>query len=176
MADDRDDELVIFHPNREKATSQLTKFLVILLLLASVGLILLVTLGGWSSLQGQQVVSIGYVIVYATMAYFVARWNRGVLPLAAALAIILGVFAVLAAPDWYSRNHVGFNNPGLSPNLIGTFCLLLIPVEVLLIVIGMAAFYQKWNIEVEMTREQAERERKKIVDANRPGRRPSRAS
>jgi lysylphosphatidylglycerol synthetase-like protein (DUF2156 family) len=173
MADDRNDELVIFHPNREKATSQLMKFLVVLLLLASAALVLIVTLGGWSSLQGQQIVSLAYVIVYVTMAYYVARWRRGLLPLAAALAIVLGVFAVLAAPEWFSRSHGGFDNPGLPPDLIGTLCLLLIPVSLLLIVVGMFAFSQKWNIEVEMTREQADRERKKISGENqRGGRRP----
>src|ERR687896_61604 len=80
-------DTVLIHPNRDKAESKATRVGVILLLLASAGLILVITLGGWSQLQGAQPVSFAYVIVYVGMALFVARWNRGVLPVAAALAI-----------------------------------------------------------------------------------------
>src|SRR5215213_7689790 len=84
------------HPNREKSSSQVTKAFVALLLIASAVLVAIVTIGGWNSLQGAQVVSIVYIIVYALMAYFVmARWSRGVLPLAAALAVGLAVFSVI---------------------------------------------------------------------------------
>ena len=79
----------LWKPNREKASSKATKAVVILLLLVSAGLILIVTLGGWSKLAGMQVVQIGYLLVYLIMAFYVARWNRGVLPIAAALAIIV---------------------------------------------------------------------------------------
>ena len=46
----------IEHPNQEKAANKATKAVVILLLLASVGLMLIVTLGGWSKLAGMQIV------------------------------------------------------------------------------------------------------------------------
>ncbi|MEA2403539.1 MAG: hypothetical protein QOE08_186 [Thermoleophilaceae bacterium] len=144
-----DDNVVIDHPNRDKAASKATKSGTILLLLVSVALILLVTLGGWSSLQGAQFVSILYVIIYLVMAYFIARWSRGVLPLAAALAVILLVFAAIAAPGWFSRDATGYDNPGIPPGLIGLLCVVLIPVQLLLIAFAMRGFQQKWNVEVE---------------------------
>jgi hypothetical protein len=61
-------ETVLTHPNRDKAESRATRAAVVLLLLVSAGLILIVTLGGWSQLQGAQVVSFGYVLVYLLMA------------------------------------------------------------------------------------------------------------
>lgn len=153
------DELVIFHPNREKATSKLSKFIVIVLLLASAALVAIVTIGGWSELQGAQPVSIAYILVYPLMAYYVARWKRGLLPLAAAMAIVLLVFAVISTMGWFARSHAGFTNPGLPPDLIGTFTALLVPVEFLLIAFGMSAFSQAWNVEIEMTQEEADRRR-----------------
>ena len=74
----------IENPNREKASSKATKAVVILLLLVSAGLMTIVLLGGWSKLAGMIPVLVGWILVYLLMAYYVARWNRGVLPLAAA--------------------------------------------------------------------------------------------
>src|SRR5918996_3766034 len=91
-------DTVLIHPNRDKAESKATKGFVIVLLLVSAALILIITLGGWSQLQGAQPVSFAYVIVYVAMAFFVARWNRGVLPVAAALAILFAVVAAGARP------------------------------------------------------------------------------
>src|SRR4051812_21290081 len=93
------------------------------------------------------------------MAYYVARWNRGVLPLAAGLSVILGVFAAIAAfgtGSWFDRSSDGYNKTGLPPDLIGLLCVVLLPVLVLLIVFSMRAFAQKWNIEIEMSREEFE--------------------
>ena len=42
----------------------------ILLLLVSAALILIVTVGGWSKLQGAQIVSIAYIIIYVVMAFY----------------------------------------------------------------------------------------------------------
>ena len=89
-------ETVIVHPNRDKAASKATKAAVILLLLVSAALVLIVTVGGWSQLQGAQMVSVAYVIIYLTIAYFVGRWNRGTLPVASGLAVLLLVVAAIA--------------------------------------------------------------------------------
>ncbi len=172
MAENENDDLVIFHPNREKAVSTLTKLIVIVILVVSAVMIAIVTLGGWSSLQGAQPVSVIYILVYLVMAYYVARWNRGVLPLAAGLAILLAAFGALAAPAWFERSFTGFDNPGLPPDLLGAICTLLIPVQLLLIVISMLGFRQAWNVEVEMTREEAERRRRQEQSSSR-GRRPA---
>src|SRR4051794_41243203 len=87
-------DTVLVHPNRDKAESKATRAVVVLLLVTSAALILIVTIGGWTELQGMQIVSFGYAILYLVMAYFVTRWNRGVLPVAAGPAVL---FAVVAA-------------------------------------------------------------------------------
>jgi cytochrome c biogenesis protein CcdA len=143
-------ETVLIHPNRDKPESKATKAAVILLLLVSAGLVLMVTLGG---------LSFAYVIIYVVMAFYVARWNRGVLPVAAGIAILFAVIAAVAGPAWFDRDQEGFDNPALEPALLGLLTLILIPVQLLLIVFAMRGFQQQWNVEVEVTREEAERYR-----------------
>jgi lysylphosphatidylglycerol synthetase-like protein (DUF2156 family) len=157
MADAPDEDRVLHHPNREKAGSKATKAGTILLLLASAALVGIITIGGWSVLEGAQPISIFFLIVFLVMAFFVGRWNRGVLPLAAAFAIVLLVFAAIAAPGWFDRDAVGFKDPALPPGLIGLLTVIVIPVEFLLIVFAMRGFSQKWNVEVEMSREEHDR-------------------
>src|ERR1700704_4121480 len=157
MVDAPADDLVIYHPNRQKGGSKATKAATILLLLASAALVAIITIGGWQGLEGAQPLPIFFILVFALMAFFVARWNRGVLPLAAAFAIVLLVFAAIAAPGWFDRDAAGYNNPGLPPGLIGLLTLILIPVEFLLIVFSMRGFSQKWNVEIEMTPEERDR-------------------
>jgi len=160
VSDERDD-LVIYHPNRDKATSKATKAVVTVLLLVSAGLVAIITFGGWANMQGDQPVSVVYVIIYCVMAFFVAtRWSRGMLPLAAALAILLLVFAAIATPGWFSRDHFGYANPGLPPALLGLLTLIVIPVQLLLIAFAMRGFSQEWNVEVEMSRSEMERRRR----------------
>jgi lysylphosphatidylglycerol synthetase-like protein (DUF2156 family) len=157
MADAPADDRLIHHPNREKGGSKATKAGTILLLLASAALVAIVTIGGWSDLEGAQPISIFFIIVFLLMAFFVARWNRGVLPLAAAFAIVLLVFAAIAAPGWFDRDATGYDNPGLPPGLLGLLTVILIPVEFLLIVFAMRGFSQKWNVEIEMSRDEYDR-------------------
>jgi hypothetical protein len=141
--------VVIDHPNRDKAASKATKAVVVLLLLVTAGLMLIVTLGGWSTLQGTKVVLVGYIAVYLIMAYYVARWKRGLLPVAAALAIILAIFAAVAVPGWLDRDAAGFAQPAISASVLGLVCALIIPVQVLLVAFAMRGFNQAWNVEVE---------------------------
>jgi len=148
---------VLVHPNREKVESKATKAAVVLLLLVSAGLILVITLGGWSKLQGAQVVSFGYVIVYLVMAFYVSRWNRGVLPVAAALAVLFAVIAAVAAPAWFERDKAGFADPALEPSILGLLTIILVPVQLLLVAFAMRGFQQQWNTEVEVSRDEAGR-------------------
>ena len=57
--------------------------------------------------------TIGYVALYVLFAFLVARWNRGALPVIAALAIILAIFAGIAAPAWFDRSKAGLSDPAL---------------------------------------------------------------
>ena len=154
------EDLVIYHPNREKAGSKATKAATILLLIASAALVAIITIGGWASLEGAQVFSIAFILIFALIAYYVAKWNRGVLPMASAFAILVLVFAAIAAPGWFSRDATGYHNPGLPPSLIGMLVVILIPLEVLLIAFAMRGFSQKWNVEIEMTQEELNRRRR----------------
>ena len=57
---------------------------------------LIVTVGGWSKLAGLLPVNIIWCVVYLMIAYYVLRWARGLLPIAAALGALMFVFTVIA--------------------------------------------------------------------------------
>ena len=141
--------VIVTHPNRDKSVVQATRATVILLLLISTGLILIVTLGGWGTLEGLKPVLIFWVLAYLAMAYFAARWRRGVLPMAAALALLMLVFALVAAPEWFTRDKPGYAEPSLPAGLLGVITLVIVPVQLLLIVFAMRGFAQGWNVELE---------------------------
>src|SRR3954454_2315292 len=149
MAKEQREGVVIDRPNRDKASSKATKAIVVLLLLVSIGLMLIVCIGGWPALEGAKAMLIAYIAVYLILAFFCARWNRGVLPLAAALGIVLLIFAAIAGPEWFARDKTGFTDPNLDESVLGLITLLLIPVQVLLIGFSMQGFSQEWHVEVE---------------------------
>jgi lysylphosphatidylglycerol synthetase-like protein (DUF2156 family) len=149
-----EEETRVYHPNRDKAASKAAKSTVVLLLLVSAGLVAIVTIGGWSVMQGAQIVAIAYVIVYCVMAYYIARWQRGVLPLAAALAILLGVVAAIAVPGWFDRDETGYADALLPAGLLGLLTLIIVPLQLLLIAFAMRAFSQQWNVEIEMSEDE----------------------
>jgi hypothetical protein len=149
MPENDDRDVIIDRPNRRKASSKVTKAIVILLMLASVALMAIVCIGGWEALEGAKAILIAYMAIYLIMAFYTARWNRGVLPLAAAFAIILLIFAAIAGPEWFSRDKTGYTSPPLDESVLGLITLLLIPVEFLLIAFSMRGFQQEWNVEVE---------------------------
>jgi hypothetical protein len=144
-----EDEVRIEHPNRDKAASKATKAVVIVLLLVSAALVAIVTVGGWDALEGAKPVQIAYILIYLLIAFYVARWNRGVLPVAAALAIVLLIFAAVSAPSWFDRDRTGFSDPALDSGLLGLISVLIVPVQLLLIAFAMRGFSQEWNVEVE---------------------------
>jgi hypothetical protein len=159
----------VIHPNRDKAVCKATKFIVVVILLVSVALMLIVTVGGWSKLQGLKPVNFVWSAVYVLIAIYVFRWTRGLLPIAAALAILLLILSLIAGTgvsgtSWFDRNHFGYAAPhsifggkGLGPDFLGTITLLLAPVQVLLIFFSMRGFAQGWNVEVEVPIEEARR-------------------
>ena len=159
---------MVVYPNREKASSKLMKTIVALILLVSVGLLLIVTIGGWSQLEGMKPLNFIWCIAYLIIAFYIwVRWARGMLPIAAGLAILLLMIAVVAGfglsgTSWFDRSHAGFaqaqslfGGNGLSADTLGTITLLLIPVQALLVVFAMRAFAQGWNVEQEVPIEEA---------------------
>jgi hypothetical protein len=151
-----DDQVVIEHPNRRKASSQLARLVVIVLLIASAVIVLIVSLGGWDTIEGAKLVQIAFIPIYVVFALFVARWSRGVLPMIAALAIILGIFAAVAGPAWLDRDKDGFTDPAISSGVLGLLCFLLAAVQIALVIAAMIGFRQAWNVEVEKLRRQPE--------------------
>jgi hypothetical protein len=157
----------VINPNRDKAICKITRLIVVLILLASVALMLALTIGGWSKLQGLKPINFLWCFLYLVMAYYILRWSRGLLPITAGLAILLLIVAVIAGTgaagsSWFNRNHPGFasaqsllGGKGLTDSVLGSATLLLIPVEVALIVFAMIGFAQGWNVELEVPEEEA---------------------
>jgi hypothetical protein len=147
-------DVVITHPNRDKPVVRATRATVIVLLIASAALVLVITVGGFEVLEGGGPIAVQgfFILVYLLLAFFAARWNRGVLPVAAVLAALLATFAFVAAPAWFDRNKAGFAQPALNAGLLGVLTLLVIPVQILLVAFTMRGFSQGWNVELEQNR------------------------
>jgi hypothetical protein len=142
----------LWRPNREKATANTTRAVMVLLLLATAALCLLITIGGFSLLEGgigMAFICFVYVALYVIFAVMTARWSRGALPVSAAFSILLLIFAAVAAPSWFARDKSGFDTALLPDTVIGTLLLLMIPLQVLVIVVAMIAFNQDWHVEEE---------------------------
>jgi hypothetical protein len=149
-ADRRDGEVAVAHPNRDKPEVRATRATVILLLVGSAALVLLIAIAGWSLLSGALPVQLAFVVFYFLLAFYAGRWNRGVLPVAAALAVLLAIFALVAGPAWFDRDKPGFSTPAFfNAELLGVLTLLVIPVQLLLIAFAMRGFSQGWNVELE---------------------------
>ena len=142
----------LWRPNREKASAITTKAVMTLLLLATAGLCLVITIGGLSLLEGgagMAFVCFIYVALYVFFAIRVAQWSRGALPVSAALSILLLIFAAVAAPSWFARDKSGFDDAALPEPLLGTLLVLMIPLQVVVIAVAMIAFNQDWHVEEE---------------------------
>ena len=141
----------LWRPNREKAEAKTMKAVIAFVLLVSAGLLIVITLGGWERLLGPSVglMSLLWAALYIFFAILVMRWNRGVLPVTAALAVILAIFAAIAAPDWFARDKTGLDSPALPEDLLGLLTLVVVPVQLILIVVSMIGFNQEWHVEEE---------------------------
>jgi hypothetical protein len=148
MAQRRGD-VILEYPNRDKASSKMTKAVVVLLLLVTAALMTIVTIGGWDKLQGAKLIQVAYIVIFLIVAFYIARWRSGLLPVAAALAIILLIFAAVSGPEWFARDKDGFDQPAIDANILGLITLLIVPVQILLIGFAMSGFRQNWQTEVE---------------------------
>jgi lysylphosphatidylglycerol synthetase-like protein (DUF2156 family) len=142
----------LWRPNRKKAGSITTKFVIVLLLLATAVLAAVITLGGWSLLKGGSgmgAVCAIYAILYAFFALLVARWSRGILPVAAALSMILAIFCAVGANSWFARDKSGFDEALLPSSLIGLLVIVLGLLQIVLIAFALYGFNQEWHVEEE---------------------------
>jgi hypothetical protein len=145
-------DVVVTHPNRDKPAVRATRGAFIALLCVSAALVLTITVGGLETLEGGGPVAIQgfFILVYLLLAFYAGRWNRGVLPVAAALAVLLGIFALVAAPSWFARDKTGFAQPPLGASLLGVLTILVIPLQILVVLFAMRGFSQGWNVEREV--------------------------
>ena len=142
----------LWRPNREKAGSVTTKFAIVLLLLVTAVIAGVITIGGWSLLKGgggMGLVCAIYAILYAFFAFLVARWNRGILPVVAALSMILAIFCAVGADSWFARDKAGFDEALLPSALLGTLVVVLGLLQLVLIAVAMYGFNQEWHVEEE---------------------------
>jgi hypothetical protein len=129
-----------------------TKFVIILLMLATAGIAALVTIAGFSLLTGGTAMGIVCLIfagLYALFAYRVARWSRGVLPVAASLSMILAIFCAVGANSWFARDKASFEEAAIPVPLIGLLVVILVALQVLLIAAALYGFTQDWHVEEE---------------------------
>jgi lysylphosphatidylglycerol synthetase-like protein (DUF2156 family) len=141
----------LWRPNREKGEAKTTKAIVAFVLIISAALLVIITLGGWERLQspGIGLLTIAWAGLYVLFAFLVLGWNRGVLPVGAALAMIVIIFAAVATPGWFDRGRDGLSSPLLPEELLGMLTLIVIPVQLLLIIVSLVAFNQEWHVEEE---------------------------
>jgi hypothetical protein len=158
---------VITYPNREKTSSQVTKVLTAAVLVLSAVVILLMTFGGWSKMEGLIPLDIIWCLVYLVMAWYVIKWARGLLPMAAALGALMLTCAVIALTGYtgvawsdrsgsgYTAIHSIFGGTGFSAGTMNLLVVIVAITQIALIVIALQAFGQGWNIEYEIPAEEA---------------------
>jgi hypothetical protein len=142
----------LWRPNREKGSSVTMKWLIVLLLLATAVLAALITIGGWSVMKGGSgmgIVCAIYALLYLLFAYRVARWSRGVLPLGAALSMILAILCAVGAESWFERDKSDFVEPLMPPSLVGVLVILLALLQIVVIAAALYGFNQNWHVEEE---------------------------
>jgi hypothetical protein len=142
----------LWHPNREKAETITTKFVIVVLMVATAAIAALVTITGFSLLSGgggMGVVCFIYAALYAFFAFLVTRWSRGVLPVAAALSMILAIFCAVGADSWFARDKAGFEEALIPVTLIGLLVVILALLQIVLIAAALYGFNQEWHVEEE---------------------------
>jgi peptidoglycan/LPS O-acetylase OafA/YrhL len=142
----------LWRPNREKAESVTTKVVLVILLAATSIIAVIVAISGFSLMSGgtgMAMVTLIYGLLYAFSAFLVARWNRGILPVAAALSMILAIFCAVGANSWFARDKTGFEEALLPSSLIGLLVVVLLLLQIVLVVACFYGFSQDWHVEEE---------------------------
>lgn len=157
---------VVTYPNRERSSSHAFRALTVLALLVSALVILAMAFGGWSAMEGLLPIDIAWGLIYLVMAWYVRKWARGLLPIAAALAALMLTFAAIALTGYtgvawsdrtgvYGQIHNVLGSGGFSSGVMDFLTVVVIITQVALIAVALQAFGQHWNIEYEMLAEEA---------------------
>lgn len=142
----------LWRPNREKPESVTAKFAIVLLLAATAAIAALIAITGLPLLSGgggMAAVCLVYAALYALFTFLVARWRRGILPVAAALSMILAIFCAVGADSWFARDKAGFEEGLISSSAIGVLVIVLLVLQVVLIAAAFYGFSQNWHVEEE---------------------------
>lgn len=142
----------LWHPNREQAGVVATKYAIALLMLATAAIAAIVTITGFSLLSGgggMGVVCLIFALLYAFFAFLVVRWSRGILPVAAALSMILAILCAVGADSWFARDKAGFEEALIPVPIIGLLVVILVLLQLVLIAAAFYGFSQDWHVEEE---------------------------
>jgi hypothetical protein len=142
----------LWHPNRERPEVITTKFVVALLMLATAVVAALIAITGFSLLNGgagMGIVCLVFAALYAFFGIRVLQWRRGVLPVAAALSMILAIFCATGVNSWFARNKSGFDEGLIPTPVIGLLVIILLLLQVVLIFAAFYGFSQNWHVEEE---------------------------
>jgi hypothetical protein len=142
----------LWRPNREKAQSITTKFVLVLLLAATAIIAALITIAGFSLMiggSGMAIICLIYAALYAFFTFLVLRWNRGILPVVASLSVILAIFCATGADSWFSRDKAGFDEGLIPSSAIGLLVIVLLLLQIVVAAVSLYAFNQNWHVEEE---------------------------
>ena len=95
------------------------------------------------------VITLVYGLLYAFFAFLVLRWNRGILPVVAALSMILAILCAVGANSWFARDKAGFEEGLLPVPLIGLLVVILALLQIVLVAAALYGFNQEWHVEEE---------------------------
>ena len=126
--------------------------MLVLLLAATAAIAALMTITGFSLMtggSGMGIICMIYALLYAFFAFLVFRWSRGILPVAAALSMILAIFCAVGADSWFARDKAGFDEGLLPSPLIGLLVVILAMLQLILIAVALYGFNQNWHVEEE---------------------------
>jgi hypothetical protein len=95
------------------------------------------------------VVCLIYAGLYALFGIRALQWSRGVLPVGAALSMILAILCAVGANSWFARDKAGFDEGLLPSPVIGTLVVILALLQLVLIAVALYGFNQNWHVEEE---------------------------
>lgn len=153
-ARERDPDVVVTHPNRDSAAAKGTRAAVMLVQVASGVLLVIITLGSAGAQAGALPLQILIGVFFFYFAFLVSQWRSGILPVAAGLAVVSGIFAAVTASGWFNRGGAGYDDPPLPESVIGVLIFAFAVLQLVNVVVCLRGFQQNWQVELEVPRDQ----------------------